>query len=286
MNIFKNIFTLSNLEKTFLKKKWKTSAIFIITDPRVHWSPKKNRLFIDNYDAITEQEYAEISRYMVRQGYDWRGPDDARELLTRDVYINNGYDGDIAQAISQALNLQIQFVEEENTLDAEDLFEKAKQEFPPTDNPNVAGYLLPDGTLLDFSSGHARSRDYDHRDITHIDDSLSDLTNGMVQFMNLGAIRLGPTGDEIWINIIDNNPPTSEQYSVLRDLIKYFNGNVRIEISGPKGNPITSKDYGSLKDLIDPYEGTRSVNSERIINEIKRAIRTGKFPEESVMDFR
>ena len=83
-------------------------------------------------------------------------------------------------------------------LKREKLFEDAKAQFGLTNNFKVAGYILPDGSLLDFSEanegGDPNQRSLDHRDIegvimdngTEYDSRWMYLTD----FMNEGAIRL------------------------------------------------------------------------------------------------
>ena len=261
---YKNIYSLEVFEKKLL-----INAFLITAEPRV--SVDENGIvMIHDYNAISEDEYEAISRYMNRLGYDWRGAEDAKELMTRYVYMVKGYDDDMAKAIIDVLGLDFQFEEEEG-LNAEDIFEKAKEEFPLTDNASLAGYLLPDGSMLDFSGGQGQ-RIFDHRDISSIDDALGDLSDGMIQFMHLGAIRLHAS-DMLYIDISDANFPTPEQNSVLRDSLTDFNGNSMIQISGPTGSEIDSREYENA----DP---------QMIVNEIGFAIKNGEFPQSRSMRFR
>jgi hypothetical protein len=54
------------------------------------------------------------------------------------------------------------------TKTARKLIEKAKAKFGITDNPNTAGYITPDGDMLDFSGGGGFERYEDHRGIAAI----------------------------------------------------------------------------------------------------------------------
>lgn len=75
---------------------------------------------------------------------------------------------------------------------------KAKEYFGLTDDPNEAGYILPDGTMLDFSGRHAGmshglGRAIDHRAVSSLlgKEGLK-MTEGMNAFMRLtGAVRIG-----------------------------------------------------------------------------------------------
>lgn len=54
------------------------------------------------------------------------------------------------------------------TKTAQKLIEKAKAHFGITHNPNTAGYITPDGDMLDFSGGGGFERYEDHRGIAAI----------------------------------------------------------------------------------------------------------------------
>ena len=71
------------------------------------------------------------------------------------------------------------------------LFERAIAEFGLTEDPILAGYLLPDGSWLNFSNdGHARDRD--HRQVEGLfprrpDDE--ERSHTMWRFVDKGAVR-------------------------------------------------------------------------------------------------
>ena len=68
--------------------------------------------------------------------------------------------------------------------------ERAIEEWPRTDDPRLAGYILQNGEMLAFSY-HGDSRDMDHRYITQDIEELSGGTIGMLQFQYAtGAIRM------------------------------------------------------------------------------------------------
>jgi len=73
--------------------------------------------------------------------------------------------------------------------------ENAVQDWPRTDNPKLAGYIMQDGSMLNFSY-NGYQRDYDHRDITQDIDDLDGGTDGMIQFqLATGAVRLHAQGN-------------------------------------------------------------------------------------------
>lgn len=271
----KNIFTLSNIEKIYLIYSFSQNDI---QDNRIHIGENGN-VFIDDYDSISEEEYEKISKYMKRLGYDWRGAEDAKELLMRDVYSKKGYWDDLAEAILNSLGIKAEIPNKDRKehveLDAKSIFRKAKRKFGVTNNFNLAGWLLPDGSLLNFSA-EGYQRDLDHREIVQVDDSLNDMSSGMIQFMNLGAIRLGPVGKMNYgfINISDTIPPTSRQYSILREFISNLNEEIYVQINGPSGNEITSKEF-------------KNTNQNIVIQQIKMAIKNGEFQNTLIgSDFR
>lgn len=77
------------------------------------------------------------------------------------------------------------------------LWREAERVFGTTDDPLEAGYLGPDGTLLDFSGkregGTPGMRAYDHRQLGEISDEfgITGDTDGMLEFMRrTGAVRV------------------------------------------------------------------------------------------------
>jgi len=123
--------------------------------------------------------------------------------------------------------------------------------FGITDSINKAGYLLTDGTLLDFSCGQ-RDRVQDHREIRNILEDCDGYNDGLIRFVNLGNIRLQNNGfqlckklttqqrrviannynrlDECYIDIVDNKGNCIKSFSyelapswkILKDIDEYF----------------------------------------------------------------
>ena len=115
------------------------------------------------------------------------------------------------QKIRPALDLVLPAIK---TMTAEAIFARAKELFGTTTSPNEAGYILPDGTMLDFSgrhyeppapiSGPFRERMADHREIAFAwpeDDSPGGF-EGMKQVMNWGAIRFSTFHETVVVNLV------------------------------------------------------------------------------------
>lgn len=166
--------------------------------------------------------------------------------------------------------------------------EAAKKHFGTTDDFRVAGYLLTDGTMLDFSGAHwleGESPEYiakwkkqndirqvDHEDIYEVMEASGD---NRKQFMDRGNIRLSPEAPGF--NISSKAEPTAAQYRMLKEFIREVKNNPNkydanrffVDIETDKPNKIT-------------YEN--NLNEDRIINDIKSYFETGKMPEQSTID--
>lgn len=110
-----------------------------------------------------------------------------------------------------------------------ELEKKAKKHFGTTYNINEAGYILTDGSMLDFSGkregGRAGNRAYDHRDISQAFEETGFDVN-MEDFVNNGAIRYMPETNSFYIA----NLPTSQQLKVISNIVDKTNGEVNIEL--------------------------------------------------------
>ena len=137
-----------------------------------------------------------------------------------------------------------------------DINKKAIEHFGTTTNMLEGGYILTDGNILDFSgkneSGVSGVRYTDHREIGEILESNG--TEALIDFMNLGNIRLNPESHGFDIAIT----PTKEQIRVLIDYINYFRGEVIVDISDLKGNNIKYFEYN------------QKTLSSKIINDITK----------------
>jgi hypothetical protein len=132
-----------------------------------------------------------------------------------------------------------------NGVSAENIFASAKERFGITNSIYEAGYVLPDGTMLDFSgrsqaSGYKRdgaafrptdgksdylrdSRGIDHREIEW--DGMPEYTEtwgSMADFLRLGAVRID--GNSGTISMRSRLRPTSAQLRVLKDLVTSADG--------------------------------------------------------------
>lgn len=102
------------------------------------------------------------------------------------------------------------------------VFDRAVAEFGVTDNPVVAGFILPDGRMLDFEGGDGGgyTRGLDHRSITAVQGSNADDagTEAMLLFMGRGAVRMSmQRAGDLFLDIV--RAPTRAQWSTIADLI-------------------------------------------------------------------
>lgn len=129
--------------------------------------------------------------------------------------------------------------EDDNTL---------KEYFGTTKNYNVAGYMLKDGSMLDFSGRHwgdtsSRMRQVDHRDINEVLDE-DKYGDAMINMIANGNIRLMSESGGINLAMA----PTERQRKVLRDYIQSFDGKVIVDFDEKGGNTIKSLEYDNGTD--------------------------------------
>lgn len=103
-----------------------------------------------------------------------------------------------------------------------DIFTKAIREFGVTFNPDVAGYILPDGTLLDFGGGSAYDRGLDHRAIASVIRVGDGRWDSVFAFMSKGAIRLSTSSQGTWIflDFAKGVLPTRQQLAVIGEIFR------------------------------------------------------------------
>jgi len=120
-----------------------------------------------------------------------------------------------------------------------------KKHFGITNNCKVAGYLLKDGTMLDFSGKHwgcfsDGTRTVDHRDVWDVWENPN--RNGIDEMVNMianGNIRLMPEIGGINLAV----PPTETQQEVLSSYIQRFKGEVIVDYDKLGADTVYSKQY-------------------------------------------
>lgn len=148
-------------------------------------------------------------------------------------------------------------------------YDKMEKHFGTTKNYDVAGYLLIDGEMLDFSGKHwgdptSTTRQVDHRDIQEVLDGRGNNgVNAMIDMISNRNIRLMPeTGG---INLA--HAPNGYQEKVLRGYINHFRGEVIVDVDAFGG------------DTIESFRYNRGTSSERILNDIRDYFNKGIKPE-------
>ena len=219
------------------------------------------------------------------------------KVLRRSGYIDKIYDAiylayDKENSIDESKEPLNEYdVYYECITESTDIFSAAKSKFGVTRDLREGGFVLPDGSVLDFSGRHALSspkgnidlrgrRTCDHNDIGDLmfDDNgnkvegIDDIDK--YSFMNLGAVRIDY--NEGLISLV--HEPTSKQLNVIKAIWRYNQGCVTIDFFAPNGDINDSVDYDHVKwtrlvaDL-DKYfnEGINpSASNNRYYEEISR----------------
>ena len=156
-----------------------------------------------------------------------------------------------------------------------DYFRKqAVKEFGYTPYFYDAGYVTPNGKMLNFSGEkgkHYGSRGQDHRVIGAIYAETTG-TDALNRFMKDGNIRIMAESPGIDMSTVAE--PTKEQYSTIRKFAYEYSdkGYFNVDFSDESGKVIGSLEYEN------------NINPSRIINDIKHYYATGEIREQSSVD--
>ena len=148
-------------------------------------------------------------------------------------------------------------------------YSKVESHFGTTRNYEVAGYMLKNGKMLDFSGKHwgddySTSRQVDHRDIQEVLEGRGNNgVNAMIDMISNGNIRLKPEMGGINLAIM----PTAEQINQLRGYINHFRGEIIVDVDAVGGDTIHSWEYN------------RGTSSARILSDIKEYFEKGTIPQ-------
>ena len=227
-----------------------------------------------NVDDLSTEDWKIIYQVTKKLGYGIKSAAEAKEVYSRYAG-KSGFNKEQSEAIKAAYGIGKDT--ETATINPKRM-SAAKKEFGTTTNFSEAGYLLRDGSMLDFSGkregGPAGVRYMDHREISRVFEQTGDnsqyggMTQYMDAFINEGNIRL-MDGQGVTIG---ETEPSDKQYSLLKQFIdrqlrneKYF----YLDLSNKDGITIESRDYGA------------GDSSSKIINDIKSYFKNGELPYRS-----
>jgi hypothetical protein len=232
----------------------------------------KDVLHIPHLAAITPDQWEKISGIMRGKGYDSRGAADASRAV-QSMLRRAGESGearvlkheDWVDTIAKVIGLKASSQElkaGDRAATARKVFARAVKSWGLTNNPDVAGYILPNGSMLDLSGGSGR-RAYDHRQVGSFlepSEQGRGATDCMHEFMDLGAIRWMPEGPGMDIRV----PPTKAQYAQIARIKDEAHGQLYLDVYSPN--------YGKAYRGYGP-----SHTSQRVVNDIVSFYKTGKL---------
>ena len=229
-----------------------------------------------NVQDLSTEDWKLIYKTVNKLGYGLKSWQDAKEVYSRYAG-KNGFNKEQSDAIRKAYGV-VEGSENAANAKREAL---ARKLFGTTGDFREAGYLMRNGSMLDFSGkkdgGPAHVRYMDHREISsafadgEIPDEKTrygDTSAYMNAFISEGNIRL-MDGQGVTIGEM---APTAEQYRVLKQFIErtlknedYF----YLDLSNNDGYTVASRDYSG------------SDTAERIIRDIKEYFKNGELPYRS-----
>ena len=147
----------------------------------------------------------------------------------------------------------------------------AKEQFGVTEEFRRAGYILPDGQMLDFAQND-RSRDTDHREILEVfgPAEVKNGTEALNEFLLDGNVRV--MAEAPGVDISADTAPTAQQLEQIRKMAERLGGERRqftLDISTADGRVAASKEYSGR------------VDADKVVREIREYYKTGELAQES-----
>ena len=147
----------------------------------------------------------------------------------------------------------------------------AKEQFGVTEEFRRAGYILPDGQMLDFAQND-RSRDTDHREILEVfgPAEVKNGTEALNEFLLDGNVRV--MAEAPGVDISADTAPTAQQLEQIRKMAEQLGGERRqftLDISTADGRVAASKEYSGR------------VDADKVVREIREYYKTGELAQES-----
>lgn len=225
------------------------------------------RMFQDVLDKRSPEAISAFNKWADESGY-VAAVDRAKEVDARRSEGAKVLDRLIDQRLERE---ELEAIQKSGKSEAEYFAAQAVKNFGYTPYFYDAGYIVPNGKMLNFSGQKGRhfgSRGQDHRAIGQIYAA----TNGsaaMNRFMNQGNVRI--MAESPGIDISNATPLTKEQYATIRRFVnevrsdEYFN----LDFSDERGNNI-----GSIE-----YEGR--FTADRVLNDIRHFFDTGEVRQPS-----
>ena len=147
----------------------------------------------------------------------------------------------------------------------------AVEQFGTTDRFEQAGYILPDGRMLNFAQNDG-TRDTDHREILDVfgPAEVPNGTEALNKFLADGNVRV--MAEAPGVDIAAKTPPTEQQLKQIRAMVEQLGSEKRrftIDISTTDGRVAASKEYSG------------KVDADKVVREIREYYKTGELPAES-----
>ena len=147
----------------------------------------------------------------------------------------------------------------------------AKEKFGTTGAFEKAGYILPDGQMLNFAQ-YESTRDTDHREIMDVfgPTDVTEGTDALNKFLAEGNIRV--MAEQPGIDLSASVEPTAQQLEQIREMAKTLGAEKRqftLDFSTKDGGIAATKDYSG------------HIDADKIVREIREYYKTGELPVES-----
>ena len=220
------------------------------------------------------RESAEYQNYLAkRKEYNQRGAeldDRIGEVMERIRKANAQLEAR-RQAVQKDKQLAYNAAAEKAGGAAEYHRQMAKEKFGTTGAFEKAGYILPDGEMLNFAQNEA-ARDTDHREIMDVfgPTDVTEGTDALNKFLAEGNIRV--MAEQPGIDLSASVEPTAQQLEQIREMAKTLGAEKRqftLDFSTKDGGIAATKDYSGR------------IDADKIVREIRAYYKTGELPAES-----